>query len=1025
MVTTRASSRRQESSNAPPAAVSTTQPKPSAATRKRGRKPTIKPDADSSVVNPEPGDANSNTVAVDSGVNGNMPVAADAPTINVEPSSVPVAVPNPDNIGGNPDSYDDEPLHKKPKIEPLPAASGGQQASSSNNIATTTLGATHGAIVDSIVAPASAIQETPRNTGTVPVAAPGNQQVASNNILPGHEIPLSEIYGRRQRRRERDRREMLLPPEELQRLQQQRREKRQRDQELHQQRLEQYRQRQKEQRRQRREEQQRQEQQRREKHQRDQELHQRRREEQQRQRELHQQQQRQRQEEQQRQRELQQQQQPGQEETQQAPQEQKQKQKKKQNQVEIVRPRNLPEDDIDYSSYSKVFFNHPHLRNVWSSLERSAADKEVGMVDQPADLKMHLLPFQREGVWWMTQQESTMFRGGILADEMGMGKTLQTIALLLLNRGKPTLVVCPTVALMQWKAEIEKATDSLSVFVFYGNDRKQLVDESSGGVDLEELAKYDVILTTYAVMESGFRREHSGFRSKGILYHEPSLLHRVDWFRLVLDEAHNIKDRSSNSARAAFALKTQRVWALTGTPLHNRVGELFSLIRLTKADPFSRYFCHSCDCSSLHWNFSHGGKYCDSCGHKGTWHFCFWNLHILKPVQLYPASSQESRMAFRKLGCLLDNIMLRRTKIERSQDLGLPPRIVTTRRDRFSPAEEELYVSLFKDYKDDVGTFGRNGTILNNYANVFELITRMRLAANHPDLLRLKVDAKARIGNDTTDTLVCSICNEEAEDPIMSRCKHVFCRVDAQMYVNSAGDDAENNVQCPTCFAEFKIDLEQPEMRMTKTVQKKRTGGDGTTFMDAMLSTPDTTEYKRSIVNRIDMRSWKSSTKIEALVEELSRHRRGNANIKSIVFSQFVNFLDLIQWRLNRAGFSVCRLDGRMSPTQRDAVIRTFMTHPEYTVFLVSLKAGGVALNLTEASHVYLADVWWNPSVETQAMDRIHRMGQYRPIKVTRLIVENSIESRIAALQEKKQNIFDSTIGRDRNSLDRLSHQDM
>ncbi|KAJ2554315.1 DNA repair protein rad16 [Coemansia sp. RSA 1933] len=665
------------------------------------------------------------------------------------------------------------------------------------------------------------------------------------------------------------------------------------------------------------------------------------------------------------------------------------------------------------------------MSHVWSTLEQNAAARELDMIKQPPNLKMRLLPFQREGVWWMAQQESSMFHGGILADEMGMGKTLQTIALLLTNCGKPTLVVCPTVALMQWKAEIEMATDDLSVFIFYGNDRRQLENTDGSGVDMEELAKYDVILTTYAVMESGYRREHSGFRSKGVLYHEPSLLHSVGWFRLVLDEAHNIKDRSSNSARAAFALKTQRVWALTGTPLHNRVGELFSLVRLTKADPFSNYFCHSCECSSLHWNVSPGGRYCNLCGHKSKWHFCYWNMHILKPIQLHSTGSRETRMAFRKLEALLDNLMLRRTKVDCARDLGLPPRIVVTRKDRFSPAEEELYVSLFQGYKGDFGRYSQNGTILNNYANVFELITRMRLAANHPDLLQLKVDTKSRIGSDATDTLVCAICNEEAEDPILSSCKHVFCRVDAQMYVTGAGNGMEDKMQCPMCFKLCSIDLEQPEMRMSVAVQKKRAGGSGTTFMEAMMSTPDTTEYKRSIINRIDLKNWKSSTKIEALVEELSKHRRSNSNIKSIVFSQFVNFLDLIQWRLNRAGFSVCRLDGRMSPTQRDAVIRTFMTHPEYTVFLVSLKAGGVALNLTEASNVYLADVWWNPSVEVQAMDRIHRMGQYRPVKVTRMIVENSIESRIVSLQEKKQLLVNSTIGRDRKSFDQLSQQDM
>ncbi|KAJ1936911.1 DNA repair protein rad16, partial [Linderina pennispora] len=332
------------------------------------------------------------------------------------------------------------------------------------------------------------------------------------------------------------------------------------------------------------------------------------------------------------------------------------------------------------------------------------------------------------------------------------------------------------------------------------------------------------------------------------------------------------------------------------------------------------------------------------------------------------------------------------------------------------PEEEDFYVSLFSDYQREFTTYAEHGTVLNNYANIFELITRMRLAANHPDLLRLKVDAKNKTGAASDDTFVCTICQEEAEDPILSKCKHIFCRVDAQHYVEGA--DVGTKLRCPSCYQLFEIDLEQPEL--TNAVNQRGSAGYGTSLMDSMVSTPKTMVYRRSIVNRIDMNNWRSSTKIEALVEELSRHRQANTNIKSLVFSQFVNFLDLIQWRLNRAGFSVCRLDGRMSPVQRDAVIKTFMTRPEYTVFLVSLKAGGVALNLTEASHVYLADCWWNPAVEVQAMDRIHRMGQFRPIKVTRIIIENSIESRIIQLQKKKQWLADSTIGRDSKALEHL-----
>ncbi|KAJ2825008.1 DNA repair protein rad16, partial [Coemansia sp. 'formosensis'] len=434
----------------------------------------------------------------------------------------------------------------------------------------------------------------------------------------------------------------------------------------------------------------------------------------------------------------------------------------------VIDPRSLPLDHIDYSRYSVLFVNHPHLRNVWSSLGPPRTPKKI---EQPSNLKIKLLPFQQEGVEWMTHQERTKFKGGILADEMGMGKTLQTIALMLVNHGTPTLVVCPTVALLQWKSEIEAATDDLSVFVYYGNERKKILDDQ-GNVDASELAKYDVVLTTYAVMESGFRRERMGFRAKGMLYRETSVLHSINWFRIVLDEAHNIKDRSSNSARAAFELNAQHTWSLTGTPLHNRVGELYSLIRLSKCDPFSMYFCHTCQCKSLHWGFVQS-KRCGYCGDKYTTHFCYWNMHILKPIQQNSVTSIESKVGFKKLGRLLDNIMLRRTKVERAQDMGLPPRIVVTRRDKFSPDEEDLYMSLFSDYQREFDTYARHGTVLNNYANIFELITRMRLAANHPDLLRLKVDAKAKVGTDSSDTLVCVICNEEAEDPILSKCKHV------------------------------------------------------------------------------------------------------------------------------------------------------------------------------------------------------------------------------------------------------------
>ncbi|KAJ1911751.1 DNA repair protein rad16 [Tieghemiomyces parasiticus] len=662
---------------------------------------------------------------------------------------------------------------------------------------------------------------------------------------------------------------------------------------------------------------------------------------------------------------------------------------------------------------------HPDLADAWEKLAAAKLAKDIKH-DQPATLKLKLLPFQRESLSWMLRQEASgLARGGILADEMGMGKTIQMIALLLSEpRGGPTLVVAPTVALLQWQAEIRAHTDALTVTVFYGNNRP---------TDPEELKKFDVVLTSYALIEGGFRRERYGTRRQGEMVKTPSILHAFEWHRIVLDESHCIKDRSCNTARATFALKANYKWSLSGTVFQNRIGELFSQLRFLQLDPFSYYFCRDCDCKSLHWRFSNQRE-CDDCGHKPMRHLCWWNQEILKPIQRY-GCKMDGQLAFARLHDLLQNIMIRRTKLERAADLGLPPRNVVIRQDRFNDEETDLYKSLYSTSATKFNSFVQQGTVLSHYANIFELLTRLRLAANHPNLVTIKLQQKYGIG-ERTSTLVCAVCQDVPEDPIAAKCKHVFCRADAIQYLETSIDD---HPRCPTCFATLTIDLTQPALESpdeedkalaTALVQQTEAvaGAGAVTQLGSSGKTP---HYRGSIVNQLDLSRWQSSTKIEALVEELTNLRRENATIKSIVFSQFVNFLDLAQWRLSRAGFGCCRLDGRMTPSQRDAAIKAFSTLPEYTVFFISLKAGGVALNLTEASHVFICDPWWNPAVEDQAMDRIHRLGQFRPIKVTRLIIADSIESRIIELQEKKRALFQSTVGNDTSAMSRLTEEDM
>ena len=119
-----------------------------------------------------------------------------------------------------------------------------------------------------------------------------------------------------------------------------------------------------------------------------------------------------------------------------------------------------------------------------------------------------------------------------------------------------------------------------------------------------------------------------------------------------------------------------------------------------------------CDCKSLHWRFK-DKKGCDDCGHSPMQHTCFWHNEILTPIQKHSFSG-PGKLAFKKLHILLDRIMLRRTKLQKAEDLGLPPRTIVVRRDFFSPEEKELYLSLFSDAKREFSTYVDAGTLLNS-----------------------------------------------------------------------------------------------------------------------------------------------------------------------------------------------------------------------------------------------------------------------------------------------------------------------
>ncbi|KAJ7780541.1 SNF2 family N-terminal domain-containing protein [Mycena maculata] len=645
-------------------------------------------------------------------------------------------------------------------------------------------------------------------------------------------------------------------------------------------------------------------------------------------------------------------------------------------------------------------------------------------------------------------------RGALCADAMVYGKTLTMLALILATRAdvskdfsNSTLIVAPLSVLSNWEKQIDDhcVTGSLTYYVYYGSNRD---------ISPRELQKYDVVITTYQTV-AGEHDDKDSAPAKKKKKVEKSLFD-VQWKRVILDEAHTVRNPKTKMAKAACALAAERRWALAATPIINSPKDLGSILTFLQ-------ICRPLDKED------------------------FYKRLLLRPLK----EGDPNGAAL--LRNLMNHICIRRTKEMQDADgnalVPLPPVEMTIVPVTLSPEARAMYDDLEQLSKNRVEAYMRSATTLAQ-SNVLSLLTRMRQLVLHTDLVPASYIEELRTSDETDDhapgqAIVvtptyklrlhaklaqaieeceeCPICFNIMEDAKITSCAHAFCMA-------CITEALSRDPKCPMDRRLLSMaDLHSPPSPMEATQAPFR-----------------------DLEEEANNAGGGSSAKIDQLIQLL---KLTPSSEKSLVFSQFTSFLDKIAEQLEENGIPYVRFDGRMSAKRRQETIAQFSipidaddetglpaasggrrsrgrssegslgrgqdsddfvmeidgdsdflddedddtiyskkkskgkgkakakTKPKgkassYTarptlapgenpaVMLISLKAGALGLNLTVANNVYLMDPWWQEGIESQAIDRVNRIGQTKPVHVYQMIAENTVESKVLEIQDRKKKLI-------------------
>ena len=667
-----------------------------------------------------------------------------------------------------------------------------------------------------------------------------------------------------------------------------------------------------------------------------------------------------------------------------------------------------------------------------------------------------------------------------------------------------TLVVAPLSLIAQWEEEISTKTN-LSCLVYYGDSRAGASSRSFRGVD--------VVLTTYGTLQGEYLQSTSPLSKGG----KPTTLLSHQWERVIVDEAHQIKNPGTAVSKSCCSIVAAKRWAVTGTPIQNSLQDVYGLMKFLKHEPWSNH--------------------------------AFWKRAI---TTTEPPSDKDPgdvahipehhgmAIAMDRVRRLLHPLILRRTKETMGADgkpiLTLPPIDSSVVSVHLTEPEREFYTALLGKSQHVFEGLLKAGTASKSWLAIFSLLQRLRQSCDHVALtvkprFTDAASASASVQEDTSDQDD-SASNETAVNknflsnllqmfakhankasgsqpqappsPSRSSSQSTGCKEPSSAFISqvvqslteSVGEGGKIKEECPLCLecpdissavltpcahvmcvdclrpvfkqsARKQDGTSKPQCRNALNLKdgpcpvcnahveasrivsfvKSETSGDVSSRFVGDIPMPrgalDDDSYDMNLdptaasarETLLASLSGGESSKLTAVKRELDAIWKLDSGSKVLIFSQYLGFLDILGISLRKEGVPVFRLDGQMSLKERVAALDRFnrakitptsrdddsngVEIVRGSVFLASMKAGGVGINLVAASSVFIVDPWWNAATEDQCINRIHRIGQKAPIvRVRRFVVSDSVEEKIVRLQQTKKSMANDILDADADGSD-------